>query len=207
MAQRGRPRSFDREQALRAALHVFRERGYEGATLADLQAAMGGITAPSFYAAFGSKEALFDEALQLYRDTVGCVPASAMLESPTARDGIAAMLRAAVMISTAPDEPRGCLLVVGALNCSQANQNVEEHLRELRLEARQVIAKRIRRGVEDGDVPKTVDVASLAMFYATVLHGLSIQARDGASRTALFAAIDTAMEAWPASTRARSAPR
>lgn len=70
MAERGRPRNFDRDQALRKAMEVFWSKGYEGASLTDLTAAMG-INSPSLYGAFGSKEALFREAVELYRQTDG----------------------------------------------------------------------------------------------------------------------------------------
>src|SRR5688572_25410961 len=85
VARRGRPRSFDREEALRRAMEIFWALGYEGATLTDLQEAMGGITAPSFYAAFGSKESLFREAVELYKKTQGAPIAKALAEGPTAR--------------------------------------------------------------------------------------------------------------------------
>src|SRR5688500_4521224 len=92
MAKRGRPRSFDRNEALRRAMHIFWEAGYEGATLLDLQEAMGGITAPSFYAAFGSKEELFREVVELFRETEGAKIAHALAEGATARDSIMALL-------------------------------------------------------------------------------------------------------------------
>ena len=57
MAARGRPRTFDREDALRRAMEVFWEHGYEGASMTELTAAMG-INSPSLYAAFGCKEQL-----------------------------------------------------------------------------------------------------------------------------------------------------
>ena len=196
MARLGRPRNFDRAEALRAALAVFREHGYEGATLADLQAAMGGIAPPSFYSAFGSKEQLFKEAVELYRNTVGAANARPLIECATARAAIEGMLCEAAQSICKPDEPRGCLLVLGALNCSQANAGVYEHLRGMRRVTQQTIAKRLKRGVADGDLPASADVAALASFYTTVLHGLSIQARDGASRTALLAAVNGAMAAW-----------
>jgi AcrR family transcriptional regulator len=196
MAQRGRPRSFDRTRALEQALWVFREHGYEAATLTDLQQAMGGITAPSFYAAFGSKEQLFAEAVELYRATEGVHAGRALSAGTTARDSIAAMLRASAETFCKPGEPRGCLLVVGALNCSPANAGVEDRLRKLRLKTKKEITKRLERGVKEGDLPPGADVEKLASFYTTVLHGLSIQARDGASRKALLDAVDSAMAAW-----------
>jgi AcrR family transcriptional regulator len=195
-ARPGRPRAFDRDEALRAALAVFRERGYEGATLTDLQEAMGGIAPPSFYAAFGSKEELFKEAVQLYRDTVGAKIAYALVEQATTRAAIEAMLRASVESICRPNEPRGCLLVLGAINCSKANEDVLGYLRDLRRETQQVITRRLKRGVAEGDLPEGVSVLALASFYTTVLHGLSIQAHDGASRASLMAAIDGAMMAW-----------
>jgi AcrR family transcriptional regulator len=96
MTQRGRPRSFDRQAALRRAMQVFWALGYEGATLNELQEAMGGIAAPSFYAAFGSKEELFREAVELYSQTLGAPMMKALEEGATARASIEALLEAAV---------------------------------------------------------------------------------------------------------------
>ena len=70
MAERGRPRSFDRDAALQAAMRVFWREGYQGASIADLTGAMG-IAPPSLYAAFGDKRALYLEALALYGETMG----------------------------------------------------------------------------------------------------------------------------------------
>ena len=195
--RRGRPREFDRAEALRAALAVFREQGYEGTTLAELQSAMGGISPPSLYAAFGSKEGLFKEAVALYRETVSADIARALVEGPTARDAIRGMLRSSVAAFTKAGEPRGCLLVLGAINCTRAG-DAHEHLRDVRRAARQGLTRRLKQGVEEGDVPASVDVSALASFYTTVLFGISIQARDGASRDSLMATVDCAMSAWPA---------
>src|SRR5271165_7064138 len=111
MARRGRPRSFDRADALRQAMEVFWALGYEGATLTDLQEAMGGITAPSFYAAFGSKEKLFREAVELYSSTLGRPMLDALAAEPSVRAALDALLHTAVAAFTKPGKPRGCMLV------------------------------------------------------------------------------------------------
>lgn len=196
MAQRGRPRSFDRDEALRRAMEVFWALGYEGATLADLQAAMGGIAAPSFYAAFGSKEELFREAVELYRGTVGAPIVRALTEPATARAAIETMLSAVADSASCPGKPGGCLIVLGAMSCTRASRNVQEHLRTIRLQAKEHIRRRLERGVAEGDLPAGLDLAAITSFYTTVLHGLPLQARDGASREALMAAVDGAMAAW-----------
>lgn len=199
---RGRPRSFDREEALRAAVRVFRERGYEGATLAELQEAMGGISPPSLYAAFGSKEQLFEEALSLYIASVGGTAIRA-LEAPktNTRDAIEQMMRANVAAITKTGEPHGCMLVLGALNCAaegSESANASQRLHRIRLETNRTIAARIKRGIREGDVPRGTDAESLAMFVTALVHGFSVQARDGASRAVLNAAVDRALCAWDA---------
>ena len=203
MATRGRPRTFDRDEALRQAMTVFWARGYEGTTLDELKLAMSGITAPSFYAAFGSKEALFREAVALYRQTAGSTTAIALTEPATARESIDALLRSNALAFSQPDAPRGCMVVLGALLCSAPNQQVQEDLRAIRLETIEAIRTRIRRGIAEGDVPASADADALGGYYATVLNGLSIQARDGAPREALIATVDCAMAAWDAMARAR----
>lgn len=197
MAKRGRPRLFDRDEAVARAMHVFWRLGYENATLPDLQEAMGGITPASFYAAFGSKEALFRETVALYRASpAGTTTARALAEQPTARASIEAMLRGAAEGFVSPERPPGCLIVLGAMHCSPASRAIQDDLTAIRRQAREDLRQRLQRGVMEGDVPAGTDLDALASFYTTLLHGLSIQARDGASREALLAAVDCGMAAW-----------
>jgi AcrR family transcriptional regulator len=205
MTKRGRPRTFDRDQALCKAQRLFWAHGYEGVTLADLQQEMGGITAPSFYAAFGSKEALFREIVELHRHTEGRAPAEALSGGATTREAIEAMMRAAAESFSQPGKPSGCLLVVGAMNCAHGNRSVAEYLQDLRLGRQKIIQKRLQRGVREGDLPKDADLNALAFFYVTVMDGIALQARDGASRKALMAAVDGAMAAWDTLARPRAA--
>lgn len=196
MSRRGRPREFDRDQALRGAMTVFWDKGYEGASLEELQSAMGGINPPSFYAAFGSKERLFFEAVDLYLETVGDRPTRAMESALTARTGIEAMLREAVDIYCDPDTPRGCLLFLSAVNCAPANKSVQDRMRGYRAQVPDLIRRRLERGVAEGDVPQHLDLEPLVSLYAGLAHALPLRARDGASRQHLLAGITAAMAAW-----------
>ncbi|MBH9412136.1 TetR/AcrR family transcriptional regulator [Pseudomonas aeruginosa] len=195
MAKRGRPCGFDREQALRRALDVFWEAGYEGATMAALKEAMGGICAPSMYAAYGSKEALFRSAVELYLSQE-CQLSKGAFALPTARESIAALLESAAVSYTTEGKPRGCLVDLSTTNFSPANKGVEDYLRDHRRRAARLLRERFARGVADGDVPAGADLDALTSFYSSVLQGLSIQARDGASRQPLLAIGRCAMAAW-----------
>ena len=200
MASRGRPRSFDRAAALRQAMAVFWQRGYEGTSLANLTAAMR-INRPSLYAAFGCKEALFLEAVALYETEEGGATTRALQDEPTARAAIEAMLRSNADAYAAPDTPPGCMVVLGAMLGTPESRAVREHLTEHRRQAQEAVQRRLEQGVAAGDLPAGTDTAALAAFCTTVLQGLSIQARDGAPREALAAIVDCAMAAWDQLTR------
>jgi len=204
--KRGRPREFDRDEAVRAAMSVFWEKGYEGASLEELQAVMGAISPPSFYAAFGSKERLFFEAVDLYVETVGRRPTQALEAAPTARAGVEAMLREAIDIYSDQKTPHGCLVIMGAINCAPANKSVQDRMRSYRVHAPNLIRNRLKRGVAEGDVPKGVDLEPLVSLFTNFVYGLPMRARDGASRKDMLAGIAAAMAAWdrligPARTR------
>ena len=196
MSRTGRPREFDRQEALQRAMELFWAQGYEGTTLADLQKAMGGITAPSFYAAFGSKESLFREAVELYKQTQGAPVVEALAKGPTTRASIEGMLRRAVESVCRQGKPHGCLMVLGAMNCMPANKGIEDFMREQRALREKFIRQRLRKGIAEGDVPPTADINALVAFYTSIVDGMAIRARDGASRKSLGAIVECAMAAW-----------
>lgn len=194
MARRGRPRSFDRDAALARAMCLFWERGYEAVSLADLTASMG-IGAPSLYAAFGSKEALFREAVELYRATEAKHDIS-LTQASTAKVGIEAVLRGAVERMARGDKPIGCLMMLGAVNCSLENASVDEYLAKHRRATTTALYERLRRGQSERDVRADADLEALVSFYGNTLAGLSMLARDGVGRKHLDQVVDCAMVAW-----------
>ena len=190
---RGRPRSFDREAALAAAMEVFWQKGFEGASLADLTSAMG-INPPSLYAAFGDKEDLFLQAAQHYatRRNASCPYA----EEPTAKAAVRTLLTYFAHDFSSPDHPRGCLMMLAAATTGSAPK-LQAALAKMRADSRARMRARIERGIREGDVPPGTDAAGLADFYATIVTGLSMQARDGATRKSLLATVERAMTLFP----------
>ncbi|WP_054313012.1 TetR/AcrR family transcriptional regulator [Mesorhizobium sp. 1M-11] len=195
MADRGRPRSFDRTEALERAMQVFWKKGYEGASLNDLTAAMG-IGCPSLYAAFGSKENLFLEAIAHYESVVGTEIWEAIEKAPTARAAMQDFLHATVEAYSSTDSPRGCLIALGALHQDSSSGRICADLRRRRAENIDTLRRRLQRGVMEGDLPAAFDCNAAALFYATTQNGMSILARDGASREALAAVAEGAIAAF-----------
>ena len=194
---RGRPLSFDRDAALENAMHVFWERGYEAASIADLTSAMG-ITPPSLYTAFGDKEKLFLEAIERYALGPGSAGPRALAEEPTARGAIERWLLEAADELTRPCHPKGCMVVMATTNCSVAAEHVQTALSKRRAAAIANVKSRIQQGIDSGELPAETDANALSNFYSTIYQGMSMQAKDGATRASLIATVDAAMRAWPA---------
>lgn len=195
--QRGRPRSFDRETALEQAIRSFWEQGYEATSISDLTRTMG-ISAPSLYAAFGDKKALFDEVVAEYGRLYGGFLGRAVAEEPTARRGVERALREAAVEYTRPGRPRGCLVISAAQNIAPASAEVAASLREMRLSVVHEIESRIRADIASGELPADTDARALAHYVGTAVQGMSQQARDGVDRTTLEAVAELVMTAWPA---------
>jgi len=197
MAQMGRPRTFDRDEAVQQAMHLFWEHGYESTSISLLKENMGGgITAPSFYAAFGSKEELFREVVDRYVATHGQVNASLWDENLPPREAIELALRRSAKMQTERSHPRGCLLVLSANTCSPENDHLQKLLAKQRARTREGFQRCVRRAVESGDLPADTDVRALAAVFHSFLLGLSVQARDGVPGTVLDASVAEVMRAW-----------
>ncbi|MFC8713541.1 TetR/AcrR family transcriptional regulator [Streptomyces sp. NPDC057197] len=190
----GRPRSFDRATALEKAVLAFWENGYEGTSVSDLTRVMG-IGAPSLYAAFGDKQALFAEVVRDYGERYGSFGERALAEEPTARAAVERMLREAAAEYTAPGRPHGCLVIHAAANCT--TPEVEESLRARRNENIAAFESRIRADVAVGELPADTDTGALARYVGALVQGMSQQARDGARREELEAVAEIALAVWP----------
>ncbi|MET9355791.1 helix-turn-helix domain-containing protein [Streptomyces sp. NPDC006617] len=180
----GRPRTFDKDAVLRMAMRAFWERGYDGVSVAQL-CAEAGIAAPSLYAAFGDKNALFEKACALYTEHLD-EDLERDLSAPTARDAIERLLRSSAEHFSAPGQPPGCL-VMG-----------EPRLAERRGRTRDMIRARLRRAAAEGELASAAEADGVAAFVDTVLAGMAALARDGADRTRLLDAARYAARAWPA---------
>jgi len=192
---RGRPRQFDRDAALGTAMSLFWRHGYDATSIATLTEAMS-ITAPSLYAAFGSKEQLFYEAVDRYAQTHG-----ARLYAPLAQPGAAhlaihALLHGAAALFSTRGNPAGCFLLSGAshsVDCAY----IDDTLKQRRKDMQAGLQARIQQAIDSAELPADADAAALARFFNTVMQGMSMQARDGATRAALESVAETAMLAWP----------
>lgn len=204
MAERGRPRSFDRQKALRSAMEVFWDRGFQAASMSDLTEAMG-INPPSLYAAFGSKEELYREAIAYYTATENDDIVAPLRQAPTARAAVEGYLMASAKTFTRPGRPPGCMVVLAAVNAVGVGDETSHILREMRASSVAMIEERLRRAVAEGELPATIEPHAIASYYVTVQQGMSIQARDGASRALLEAIVRGAMAAWDGLVEARNA--
>lgn len=193
---RGRPREFEIDAALDAALLLFWRHGYEGTSLASLTEAMG-VNVPSLYAAFGNKEALFRKALDRYlQKPASYLPAA--LEEPTARRAVEKLFEGAIRMVMDRRHPDGCLLVHGSLASGPAAASIREELSRRRSAAEAAVRRRFERAIAEGDLSSTANAGELARFIMTVVWGLSVQAAGGATRAQLETVVEWALRAWPA---------
>jgi AcrR family transcriptional regulator len=194
--RRGRPVSFDRCQALEAAMRLFWERGYEGTSFDDLTAAMG-ISPSSFYNSFGSKERLYGEAVDAYAAKSATWFRGELEAAPDARSAIHGVLSASARAFTRCGEPTGCMISVACTAVPPGLEPMRDHMADLRRAGEAMMADRIRRGIAAGDTPPDADPAVLAAFFSTISRGLTVQARDGAPYERLQEIVDLAMRVWP----------
>jgi AcrR family transcriptional regulator len=195
MRSTGRPREFDPDQALDAAIEVFWRRGFEGASLSDLTTAMG-LSRPSVYAAFGNKEALFRKALARYA-SARTEAMHAALQAPRAKDAVQRFLHEFVALATDPATPPGCLTVQGGVAPDASHPAIHAALVKQRQDGQAALTSRLRQALDEHDLPADCDPADLALYVTTLTQGIAVQAASGATRPQLNGVVDRALAAWP----------
>ena len=176
----GRPRGFDEDAALEAAMRVFWEKSYEGATIADLTEAMG-INRSSMYALFGDKQRLFRQVMDRYREA-RMTHIRKALDKPTLHEVVSGLLHGTVDFLSQADHPRGCLSIQGALACGTDAEPVKQAMIALRKGGDEALRKRMTKAQKSGELPESTNPADYARFLSTVIRGLGVQAATGATR-------------------------
>jgi len=175
---------------------LFWAQGYEPTSLAQLRDSMGGLSSASFYAAFTSKEALFRDVVDRYIGSYGQVTASLKDDTLVPREAIETALRKSAVMQTTKSHPLGCLIMLGASNCSPENQQVEALLAQERRRNREGIERHVERAKANGELSPNVDTTAMARMFSIFLSGMSFEARDGVPLSQIDAAITSLMGLW-----------
>jgi TetR/AcrR family transcriptional regulator, copper-responsive repressor len=196
--ERGRPRQFDEQQALEAAMQVFWRNGYRGASMTELTTAMG-INKPSLYSAFGSKEQLYIKALEHYGTTRAAAHTEVLRTDMPLREALAAFFKSALQRNCDKAQPGGCYVVNALPDCSAEGtpQIVAEATQAAFRASHTLLKDRLLRARREGELPDDADPAALAAYFSAVLTGMSVMARNGTSRQALSAVADQALASLP----------
>ena len=191
-ATKGRPRSFDENQAIDAAMRVFWEKSFEGTTMTDLTDATG-LSRSSIHAAFGSKEGLFLKAVERYKsEQMRYIPKA--LAEPTLPRAIEALFRGMVNTLSIPGNPKGCLSIHGALACGTDGELVTQVMTKWRRSNENRLKERIQQAQREGELSRDVNAADYARYIATIMIGIGIQAVNGAGRAELTRTADMVLQ-------------
>jgi AcrR family transcriptional regulator len=186
----GRPRGFDREAALDAAMRLFWRHGYEGVSFQQLTAALG-VAAPSLYAAFGNKAALYREALDRYAEIRSASDLSFMDEALPLREAVRLLLDGTAHGLLDPKGEVGCMLNTGMIASHPDHADLAHELVQRRAAFRSLLAEKLLRWVSRPHADR------LSRFITAVMQGLAIQARDGYNLDDLQEVVNVALDAIP----------
>jgi AcrR family transcriptional regulator len=189
----GRPREFEIDDAIEKATGLFWRNGYEGTSLSDLTKTIG-ISPPSFYFAFGSKEGLFKKVVERYFAEQSEM-VEAAFRNPTPRAVVIHFLHAYADMITDPLHAPGCLAMNSSLPCA-AGDPLRVWLAELREKTRTRFRDHFAEAREGEGLPAGMDADSLARLVLMIAWGMAVEAQSGTSREDLHRTIDLALPAW-----------
>lgn len=189
----GRKKSFDENIALNAAMAVFWQKGYVGATLMDLTTRMG-INKPSMYSAFGNKEALFVKATQCYIDTKMTPHMELLFEEGVAfKQRLKNHMMSIVSMQCAPEQAKGCYLALcqSELVSGDIPEQAEQILKEADLMPSKLYTELFENDPESIALGLNKNAEANGLSIYTLLKGTASMARSGIDKSQLEYCIDS----------------
>ncbi|RXZ82182.1 TetR/AcrR family transcriptional regulator [Paenibacillaceae bacterium] len=187
-----RAREFDEQDVLRAAMHLFWEKGYEATSLSDLTSRMG-IQRPSIYAAFGSKEGLFEAALRKYIQHHASQVREQFQNKTSAKEAFQSYFASLVAREYAEDgkPSRGCFCINTMVELAAHDEKFEILTREHQLYLSVVFQETIERGIRSGELQDAANAQALAQTLVISLIGLTVFMKSRPSRSFVDNAVET----------------
>lgn len=194
---RGRPKVFDREDALEKAMALFWQHGYEGTSLSHLVAATG-AKAPTLYAEFTNKEGLFRAVLEHYIARYSRQYQSCLFETPgSVTDVLEAFLTTVAKCYTAEGTPSGCFIVSTASGLAASSQDIADTIKARHTLQDETLIRFLQERQHQGELSADVDVRQIAKYLSCILRGMSVSARDGACCEELLSLVATTTKLLP----------
>lgn len=196
--ERGRPRSFNEDVVLDSALKVFWKHGFQSTSLSELTKATN-LNKPSLYGAFGDKKSLYLKALTRYLNLLVESHGDELNADRDSKEAIEAYLKSLARMLTNPALPGGCFIITGTADIGGivVPGEVQNALKEALKGSESLLTERLIRAQDKGELPESADPESLARLFFTLVAGLAVQAKSGATETKLNDIIQSAMAAWP----------
>lgn len=198
---RGRPKTFNREAALDKALELFWQHGYEATSLSDLVEATG-AKAPTLYAEFTNKEGLFRAAVDRYTEKFADQRQAALAcPESCVEKGVENYFRSTAACFTDGQKPAGCFFICTSTALSADSTEVADMLKARHTSQESHLNHFLLARQATGELDAKTNIAALSAYLGCLLQGMSVRAREGASRAELDGIIDTLMLQWPALSR------
>ena len=179
--RRGRPRQFDYDEALAAALQTFWHRGFTGTSVEHLTTAMR-LNRPSLYAAFGNKDAAYAAAIDHYVATIGREYVMALHRAAPLRASLTAFFTAVIDVVTGRQGPTGCAIVCTLPAEAGSSPAARRQLARVLADIDAAVIARLRTARAAGELPASTNLPALAQLVAGTMINISIRARSGVSR-------------------------
>jgi AcrR family transcriptional regulator len=192
---RGRPRSFDKDEAIQIALNLFRQHGFDNTSLEELTTALN-VNKPSLYVAFGNKEQLFLEVLNAYISGPTAYFHEVFKET-TSKALVRKLLTESIEILFYSDSPYGCLVVMSTASKELHKVGIQQKLVSSLKEHQQRLAEYFEQSKANGDLKQNVDSQRLALYVVTLHKGLSLQAINGSSKAEMLQLVEQVLDLWP----------
>ncbi|MEZ2133049.1 MULTISPECIES: TetR/AcrR family transcriptional regulator [unclassified Sinorhizobium] len=177
-------------------MDMFWRKGFAATSMAELCSRLS-IAPPSLYAAFGSKERLYEECISYYMENVAPHIWDGFRKATTARDAVEAFLRDSANVLPGQNKPSGCMVTLSDPR-GEGSEHLGHFVEEARRQGLLLVERKIEDAIASGELSSDVNPAALARYFLSVQQGMSIQARDGSTADELREVADAAMKAWPA---------